>query len=72
MAATPVQELLVLSASERVELAMALWQSLEFSEQKHALTVDAALSAELEQRWAHQQQHPEEADSWDLVRQDLG
>lgn len=72
MTATPLQELLALPGPERVELAMALWQSLEFSEQEHALTVDAALSAELEQRWAKHQQHPEEAVSWDVVRQDLG
>ncbi len=36
------------------------------------LSVDAALSAELEQRWAKHQQHPQEAVSWDVVRQDLG
>ncbi len=72
MTATPLQELLALPGPERVELSMALWQSLEFSAQEHALTVDAALSAELEQRWAKHQQHPQEAVSWDVVRQDLG
>jgi len=61
MTATTLQELLALPGPERVELGMALWQSLKFSEQEHALAIDAALSAELEQRWARHEQHPEEA-----------
>ncbi|MCH9713802.1 MAG: addiction module protein [Cyanobacteria bacterium] len=51
---------------------MALWHSLETTEQEQALTVDAGLSTELERRWAEHQQHPERAVSWDVVRQDLG
>ena len=72
MTATTLQELLALPGPERVKLAMALWQSLEFSEQDHALGVDEAFSAELEQRWARHEQPPQEAVSWDVVRQDLG
>jgi len=71
MADTTLQELLALPGPERVELAMALWQSLEFSEQEHALAIDAAWSAALEQRWARHEQHPEEVVSWDVVRQEL-
>jgi putative addiction module component (TIGR02574 family) len=71
MGATTLKELLALPGPERVELAMALWQSLDSGEQDQALHIDSALSAELEQRWAKHQQHPEEAVSWDVVRQDL-
>ena len=72
MTATPLQELLALPGPERVELAMALWQSLEATERDQALQLDAELGAELDRRWARHQQHPQDAVSWDAVRQDLG
>jgi putative addiction module component (TIGR02574 family) len=71
MGATKLAELLALPGAERVELAMALWQSLAIAEQEQALQIDAELSSELERRWARHQQHPEEAINWDVVRQDL-
>lgn len=58
MGLTNLSELLALPATERLELAVGLWQSLD--------------SAELERRWSRHQQHPEEAVSWELVRRDLG
>ena len=64
MGATNLAELLALPGAERVELAMALWQSLDRPEQERALEIDAELSSELERRWARHQQHPEEAVSW--------
>ena len=72
MGASTLDELLQLPGPERVQLAMALWHSLETTEQEQALTVDAGLATELERRWAEHQQHPERAVSWDVVRQDLG
>jgi putative addiction module component (TIGR02574 family) len=72
MAATPFHELLAMPAPQRVELAMALWQSLETAEQELALAVDPELSGELERRWARHLQHPGEAVSWEGLRQDLG
>ena len=72
MGASTLDELLQLPGHERVQLAMALWHSLETTEQEQALTVDAGLATELERRWAEHQQHPERAVSWDVVRQDLG
>ncbi|MEB3207942.1 MAG: addiction module protein [Synechococcus sp.] len=58
MGLTNPSELLAIPATERLELAMGLWQSLD--------------SAELERRWSRHKQHPEEAVSWELVRRDLG
>jgi putative addiction module component (TIGR02574 family) len=64
MGATKLAELLALPGVERVELAMALWQSLAITEQEQALQIDAELSSELERRWARHQQHPEDAVRW--------
>ncbi|MEX0589124.1 MAG: addiction module protein [Cyanobium sp.] len=64
MGATTLTELLALPGPERLELAMALWQSLDTPEQERALEIDAELSSELERRWARHQKHPEEAVSW--------
>jgi putative addiction module component (TIGR02574 family) len=62
---------MTLPASERLDLAMGLWQSLDHTEQEQALAVSPALITELERRWTRHQHHPEEALSWELVRQDL-
>ncbi len=72
MGTDTLNALLALPGSERVELAMALWQSLEATERDQALQLDAELGAELDRRWARHQQHPQDAVSWDVVRQDLG
>jgi len=64
MGAITLAELLALPGAARVELAMALWQSLASSEQEQALQIDAELSSQLERRWARHQQHPKEAVSW--------
>jgi putative addiction module component (TIGR02574 family) len=72
MGTDTLNALLALPGPERVELAMALWQSLEATERDQALQLDAELGAELDRRWARHQQHPHEAVSWDAVRQDLG
>lgn len=72
MGTDTLNALLALPGSERVELAMALWQSLEATERDQALQLDAELGAELDRRWARHQQHPQDAVSWDAVRQDLG
>ena len=72
MGLTNLSELLALPATERLELAMGLWQSLDRAEQEQALAVSPALITELERRWSRHQHHPEEALSWELVREDLG
>ena len=72
MGTDTLNALLALPGSERVELAMALWQSLEATEQDQTLQLDAELGAELDRRWARHQQRPQDAVSWDAVRQDLG
>ena len=72
MGSTTLTDLLSLPATERFELAMGLWQSLDRAEQEQALAVSPALITELERRWSRHQHHPEEALSWELVREDLG
>ena len=72
MGLTNLSELLALPATERLELAMGLWQSLDSAELEQALDVNPALITELERRWSRHQQHPDEAVSWELVRRDLG
>ena len=72
MGSTTLTQLLALPATERLELAMGLWQSLDHTEQEQALAVSPTLITELERRWSRHQHHPEEALSWERVRQDLG
>jgi putative addiction module component (TIGR02574 family) len=72
MATHTLTELLALPGPQRLELAMALWQSLESGEQEQALAIEPELAAELDRRWARHQQQPQDAVSWDVVRQDLG
>ena len=72
MGSTSLTDLLALPATQRLELAMGLWQSLDHTEQEQALAVSPALITELERRWSRHQHHPEEALSWELVRQELG
>ncbi|MDH4405810.1 MAG: addiction module protein [Cyanobium sp. D14.bin.5] len=72
MGSTSLTDLLALPATERLELAMGLWQSLDHAEQEQALAVCPALITELERRWSRHQHRPEESLSWELVRQELG
>ncbi len=72
MAATPIAELLRLPMGERLELAMALWDSLDEGGRSDALPVDDALRAELDRRWAAHLQNPEAAMPWEQVRGQLG
>ena len=72
MGSTSLTDLLALPATQRLELAMGLWQSLDHTEQEQALAVSPALITELERRWSRHQHRPEESLSWELVRQELG
>lgn len=72
MGSTSLTDLLALPATERLELAMGLWQSLDHAEQEQALAVSPALITELERRWSRHKHRPEESLSWELVRQELG
>ena len=68
----PMSDLLQLPPSERLALAIALWDSLDDQAREGALPVDPALCAELDRRWATHLANPEAAVPWDEVRSQLG
>lgn len=61
-----------LPQSERLALAIALWDSLEDQDRDGALPVDPALCAELDRRWASHLDNLDAALAWDEVRSQLG
>ncbi|MEA5423532.1 addiction module protein [Synechococcus sp. CCY9201] len=63
---------LQLHQSERLALAIALWDSLEDQDRDGALSVDPALCAELDRRLASHLDNPDAAVPWDQVRSQLG
>ncbi len=69
---TPMSALLQLPQSERLALAIALWDSLDDQARDGALPVDPALFAELDRRWETHLVNPEAAVPWDEVRSQLG
>lgn len=63
--------LLKLPADDRVELAMALWESLSESEREQQFALTDAQAAELDRRWAEHLANPESALPWSEVRRKL-
>lgn len=72
VAMAPMSDLLQLPPSERLALAVALWDSLDDQGSDGAFSLDAALCAELDRRWAIHLANPEAAVPWDEVRSQLG
>ncbi|CAK6694797.1 hypothetical protein IFHNHDMJ_01698 [Synechococcus sp. CBW1107] len=72
MAFAPMSDPLQLHQSERLALAIALWDSLEDQDRDGALSVDPALCAELDRRLASHLDNPDAAVPWDQVRSQLG
>ena len=64
-------ELLKLPASERVEIAMALWESLTGVEREAELALTPEQEAELDRRVAEHIANPGSAIPWDEVRRKL-
>lgn len=64
-------ELLKLSAKERVEIAMALWESLTDAEREAELVLTPEQEAELDRRLAEHIANPGSAIPWDEVRRKL-
>jgi len=64
-------ELLKLSASERAEIAMALWESLTDTEREAELALTPEQEAELDRRLAEHIANPGSAIPWDEVRRKL-
>jgi len=64
-------KLLALPASERVDIAMALWDSLTPAEQEAEFDLTAEQRAELDRRLAEHIADPASAIPWDEVRRKL-
>jgi putative addiction module component (TIGR02574 family) len=71
VASNPLPDLLKLSAKDRAQLAMALWESLSDTERDDALGVTDELRAELDRRWAEHEANPDSAVPWADVRRRL-
>lgn len=71
MLPNPLSELLKLSASERAEIAMALWESLTDAEREAELALTPEQEAELDRRLAEHIANPGSAIPWDEVRRKL-
>jgi len=66
-----IAELLKLPSSERVEIAMALWESLTDAEREAELALTPEQEAELDRRLAEHIANPGSAIPWDEVRRKL-
>ncbi|MEO8682612.1 MAG: addiction module protein [Vicinamibacterales bacterium] len=71
MPSSPLTQLLKLSAGDRAELAMALWDSLSDVERDAALELTDDQRAELDRRWSEHLANPESAIPWAEVRAKL-
>jgi len=71
MPSSPLAELLKLPASDRAELAMALWGSLSDAEREGELQLSDDDRAELDRRWAEHLKNPNSAIPWAEVRAKL-
>ena len=71
MPSTSVSALLRLPASERAELAIALWDSLTDVEREATLALTPEQEVELDQRWAEHLENPASSVPWNEVHQKL-
>jgi putative addiction module component (TIGR02574 family) len=69
--ASPLSDLLKLPATDRAELAMALWESLSATDRDAALALSDEQRAELDRRWAEHQASPGSSIPWADVRRKL-
>jgi putative addiction module component (TIGR02574 family) len=63
--------LLTLSSSERAEIALALWESLDDSDREAHLALSPEQAAELDRRLAEHIANPSSGIPWDEVRRKL-
>lgn len=68
MPSSPLTELLKLPAGDRVDLAMALWDSLSDGEREAQLVLTDEQRVELDRRWAEHVANPGSAIPWADVR----
>jgi putative addiction module component (TIGR02574 family) len=71
MLSNTLAEFLKLSASDRVEIVMALWESLSETERAGQLVLTLEQEAELDRRLAEHIADPASAIPWDEVRRKL-
>ena len=71
MQSSPLAQLLKLSAGDRAELPMALWESLTDGEREGELALTDEQHAELDRRWAEHVENPGSAVPWSDVRRKL-
>jgi len=64
-------ELLKLPASDRIEIAVALWESLTDAEREAELALSPEQEAELDRRLAEHIASPDSAIPWEEVRRKL-
>ena len=71
MSSTSVSALFGLPASERAELAIALWDSLSDAEREETLVLTPEQEVELDRRWAEHLENPASSVPWDDVHRKL-
>ena len=71
MPSTSVTALFGLPASERAELAIALWDSLTDVEREETLVLTPEQEVELDRRWAEHIENPTSSVPWDDIHQKL-
>ena len=71
MLSNTLAELLKLPVSQRVEIAMALWESLTDAECAAELTLTPGQETELDHRMAEHVANPGSASPWEEVRRKL-
>jgi putative addiction module component (TIGR02574 family) len=71
MASSPLPQLLKLPATDRADLAIALWESLSDSERDGAFELTDEQRAELDRRWTEHVANPSSAIPWSEIRRKL-
>jgi putative addiction module component (TIGR02574 family) len=71
MAVNPLSDLLKLPAGDRVQIAIALWESLTDAQRDTVFDLDDEQRAELDRRWAEHLRDPDSAIPWSEVRRKL-
>ncbi|MGZ5444732.1 MAG: addiction module protein [Thermoanaerobaculia bacterium] len=69
MTRVSLDQILELPATDRVEIAQIIWESV--FEHPDAVPLTQAQKDELERRWRAFEQNPDEGDPWDDVKKSL-
>jgi putative addiction module component (TIGR02574 family) len=69
MSRVPLDQILELPATDRVEIAQLIWESV--FEHPEAVPLTKAQRDELERRWHEFEQNPDEGEPWEDVKRSL-